>query len=67
MLTLVANGFGIAIVPAGMIPLGGRSVSFVRLSDDDATAGSALITPLDRTPLAQRFIDLLQASESAVQ
>lgn len=67
MLTLVANGFGIAVVPAGMIPLASSTVAFVALSDDDASAAAALASPLERTPLAQRFVELLLASENAGQ
>jgi DNA-binding transcriptional LysR family regulator len=59
MLSLVANNFGIALVPESMIPLAGNAVVFVPLADADASASAALVTPLDCSPLALRFIDLL--------
>ena len=59
MLSLVANNFGIALVPESMIPLAGHAVAFVPLADTDASARAALVTPLECPPLARRFIDLL--------
>jgi len=59
MLSLVANNFGIALVPESMIPLAGHAVAFVPLADTDASARAALVSPLECPPLARRFIDLL--------
>jgi len=59
MLSLVANNFGIALVPESMIPLASHAVVFVPLADPDAIARAALVTPLECPPLARRFIDLL--------
>jgi DNA-binding transcriptional LysR family regulator len=59
MLSLVANNFGIALVPESMLPLAGHAVVFVPLADTDASARAALVTPLECPPLARRFIDLL--------
>lgn len=61
MLTLVAAGFGVAIVPEGMQDLGRPGVVFRRLEDSDATAASAMILPPSPTPLAQRFAAIAQS------
>lgn len=55
MLTLVAAGFGIAIVPEGMQKLAQAGIAFRPLSDDDAVAASAMVLPATPTPLAEAF------------
>lgn len=65
MLDLVAAGFGIAVVPEGMRRIGGDGLAFRPLSDEDAVAVSAAILPQKPSPLAQRFVDILQAHSSA--
>lgn len=60
MLTLVAAGFGIAIVPEGMQDLGRAGVVFRPLDDADAVAASAMILPATRSPLARRFASIAQ-------
>lgn len=61
MLALVAAGFGLAVVPEGMRSLGGEGVAWVPLADEDATAGKALILPLESSPLGWRFAEMLGA------
>lgn len=59
MLNLVAAGRGIAIVPERMTTLGGQSIVFVRLSDEDARSTCALVLPIQPTLLARTFADIL--------
>lgn len=59
MLNLVAAGFGVAVIPESMRRLGDEGIAFRPLDDPDALARTALVAPLQPSPLAQRFIDLL--------
>lgn len=59
MLALVANNFGIAVIPESMKPLAGNTVRLVALADDDATATTALALPLECSALAKLFVDKL--------
>ena len=59
MLTLVAAGYGIAVVPESMTVLGGDEMRFLPLSDSDALSASALVLPLEPAPLAQRFVEII--------
>jgi len=61
MLDLVAAGLGVAVVPAGMIESAAAGVVFRPLGDADALADSALLLPLQPSPLAARFAGLLRA------
>lgn len=58
MLNLVAAGFGIAVVPENMTRIGGENLACVPLSDPDAISNTALVTPVSRSPLAQKFVDI---------
>lgn len=58
MLTLVAAGFGIAVIPEGMQKLATAGIDFVPLSDDDAVAVSALVLPAAPLPLAELFASI---------
>lgn len=58
MLNLVAAGFGIAIIPAGMRASAPPEVLCRPLADAEATAGSAIVLPLEPSPLALRFAAL---------
>ena len=60
MLTLVAAGFGIAIVPEGMQKLAQPGIAFLPLSDDDAVAASAMILPAAPSPLAEAFASIAE-------
>lgn len=62
MLNLVAAKHGIAIVPQRMTTLAGRGIKFVPLRDRDAKSVSAVLLPLQPTPLARTFADLMLAS-----
>lgn len=55
MLTLVAAGFGIAVIPEGMTRLAQPGIAFRPLSDDDAVAASAMLLPAAPSPLAEAF------------
>ena len=59
MLSLVAAGRGIAIVPERMTTLGAQGVAYVRLSDSDAQSVCAILLPTQPTLLGQAFADLL--------
>ncbi len=59
MLALVASNFGIAVIPESMKPLAGNTVSLVALSDDDATATTALVIPHEYSALANIFVEKL--------
>jgi len=61
MLTLVAEGFGLAVIPACMTVLCGTGVTCLPLSDDDALTSTALVLPMESTALAQRFVDIALA------
>lgn len=58
-LELVAAGHGITVVPERMKSLAAHGVVWRALSDADARAGSALLLPLEPTPLARRFAELV--------
>jgi DNA-binding transcriptional LysR family regulator len=59
MLNLVAARRGVAIVPERMRTLGGRGITYVPLSDEDARSSCALVLPLQPTLLGQTFADIL--------
>jgi DNA-binding transcriptional LysR family regulator len=59
MLNLVAARRGVAIVPERMRTLGGRGITYVPLSDEDAKSFCALVLPLQPTLLGQTFADIL--------
>jgi DNA-binding transcriptional LysR family regulator len=61
MLTLVAAGFGIAVVPERMTAINETGVVYRPLKDEDAVSTTALVLPLNPTPLAQRFADLVRS------
>lgn len=60
MLDLVAAGLGIAVVPAGMTPSAPAGITFRPLADADAEAHSALLLPLQASPLAERFVGVVR-------
>lgn len=60
MLTLVAAGFGIAVIPDGMQKLASPGIAFVPLRDDDAVAASAIVLPAAPLPLAEAFASLAE-------
>lgn len=60
MLSLVAAGFGIAVIPecmAALVPAGARVQP---LDDSDATADAAILLPQAPSPLARRFAALCE-------
>ena len=59
MLDLVSAGPGVAVVPQSMTGIAGDSLTYRRLSDEDAKALSALVMPLRPTSLAERFANLM--------
>lgn len=59
MLDLVAAGFGIAVVPAGLAAQAGAGVVCRPLRDTDAYAERALACPLQPGPLARQLIRLM--------
>lgn len=61
MLDLVAAGLGIAVVPERMTLLGSAGLAYRPLHDADAVAHSAVILPVQATPLAERFARILAA------
>ena len=61
MLDLVAAGLGIAVVPERMTLLGSAGLAYRPLHDADAMAHSAVILPVQATPLAERFARILAA------
>jgi DNA-binding transcriptional LysR family regulator len=61
-LTLVGEGFGIAVIPQGMRLLAGPEVDCRPLADDDAVAASAMVLPTEPSPLAERFAALTEAA-----
>lgn len=63
MLTLVAAGFGIAIIPQGMCALAPAGLACLPLADEDAVARSAIVLPAEPLPLAARFAGLCAAGE----
>lgn len=58
MLTLVAAGFGIAVIPEGMSKLAQPGIAFLPLRDDDAVAASAMVLPIATSPLAEAFASI---------
>ena len=62
MLTLVAAGFGIAVIPEGMQKLATPGIDFVPLSDGDAVAASALALPAAPLPLAELFASIAEGT-----
>ena len=64
MLDLVAASLGIAIVPACMTRAAPAGIVFRPLADTDAEARSALILPIQASPLAARFAEILQQSQN---
>jgi len=61
MLTLVAHGFGLAIIPACMTSLCSKETICLPLSDNDALTSAALVLPAESSALARRFIDIVCA------
>lgn len=61
MLTLIAAGFGIAILPEGMCKLAQSGIVFLPLDDPDAFSASAMILPRSPSPLAEAFAALASA------
>jgi DNA-binding transcriptional LysR family regulator len=61
MLTLVAAGFGIAIVPEGMQALARPDIVLRPLADPDAITASAMILPRSPSPLAAAFAAIARA------
>ena len=61
MLDLVAASLGIAVVPERMTLLGSAGLAYRPLHDADAVAHSAVILPVQATPLAERFARILAA------
>lgn len=59
MLDLVAAGLGIAVVPRCMTTMAVDGLTYRPLSDDDACARSALVLPLQASPLARRFAEIV--------
>ena len=59
MLDLVAAGLGIAVVPRRMTTMAVDGLTYRPLSDDDACARSALVLPLQASPLARRFAEIV--------
>lgn len=66
MLNLVAAGLGIAVIPQRMMSLLADGLAYRPLADADARAQSALVMPLQPTPLAQRFAAIM-ASQAMPQ
>jgi len=60
MLDLVAAGLGIAVIPAGMTPSAPAGIVFRPLADADAEAHSALLLPLQASPLAELFVGVVR-------
>lgn len=58
MLTLVAAGYGVAVVPEGMRAGADGQLAWVPLADADAFADKALILPGECSPLARRFAEI---------
>jgi DNA-binding transcriptional LysR family regulator len=59
MLNLVAAGLGIAVIPQRMMSLLSTGLVYRPLIDADARAQSALVVPLQATPLARRFVAIM--------
>lgn len=59
MLNLVAAGLGVAVVPQRMAATAVDGVIYRQLLDTDAVARSALLLPLQESPLARRFADIM--------
>jgi len=59
MLTLVAHGFGLAVVPACMTVHCPKGISCLALSDDDAQTTTALALANESSALIRRFVDIL--------
>lgn len=59
MLDLVAAGLGLAVVPERMTRLSAEGLAYRPLHDVDAVAHSAVILPVQATPLADRFAQIL--------
>ena len=66
MLNLVAAGYGVAVVPAGMAGLLPAGARLVALTDAEATSASAVLLPLVPSPLARRFAELCGAAWAGV-
>jgi len=60
MLNLVAHGHGIAVVPERMTGITVAGAVYRPLSDADAQAASALALPQKPSPLALRFVAIMQ-------
>lgn len=60
MLSLVAAGFGIAVIPECMAALVPAGVQVRPLDDSDATADVAVLLPQAPSPLARRFAALCE-------
>lgn len=67
MLNLVAAGLGVAVVPQRMTTMTVDGLVFQPLADDDARAGSALIMPLQASPLARRFAEVFAQKKTPPQ
>lgn len=64
MLDLVAAGFGIAVVPAGLAAQAGPGTTCRPLLDADAQTEWAVAVPLQAGPLAQRLLACLPTLEA---
>lgn len=61
MLTLVAAGFGVAVIPACMCGMAPPGVILRPIADPDATSIASIILPEAASPPALRFAALLEA------
>lgn len=65
MLTLVAAGFGVAVIPACMRDVAPAGVKLIPLADPDATTEAALFLPPEPSPLTLRFAACFRAAWQA--
>lgn len=65
MLTLVAAGFGVAVIPACMCGMAPPGVILRPIADPAATSIASIILPEAASPLALRFAALLEARWAA--
>jgi DNA-binding transcriptional LysR family regulator len=66
MLALVAHGFGLAVLPECMTRMCSENTTCLPLSDQDAFSTTALVLPVESSPLAQRFIEIARNEWGAV-
>jgi len=67
MLNLVVAGLGIAVVPQRMTTMALDGLVYLPLSDEDARARSALALPLQASPLARRFAEIMVQKKTPPQ